>query len=93
MVNPYWSNKSLSFLVALLLTYVSHVDITWIRGTASHLVCGIYCDDVHCPYGCVLLVEVTGVGATGYVVWAFMCECLSAMSNRLAVNKKVVKRV
>lgn len=79
--------------MALPLTYVSHVHITWIRGTASHLVCGIYCDDVHCPYGGVLLVEVTGIGAIGYVVWTFMCGCLSAMSNILAVNKKVVKRV
>lgn len=38
-----------------------------------------------------LLAEVTGIGATGYVVWTFMRERLSAMSDILVVNKKVIK--
>ena len=73
----------------LPLTYVSHIHIKWIRGTDSHLVDGVYCDDVYLPYGGVLLAKVAGVGAPSFVVWTFMDECLSATSI-LGVSKKVV---
>lgn len=72
------------------LTNVSHIHIKWIRGTASHFVRGIYCDDVYFPYGSVLLAKETGIGATGFVVWTFIGVFLSATSNALRVNKKIV---
>lgn len=40
-----------------------------------------------------LLVKVTGVGATGFVVRTLMGVCISAMSNTLGVSKRGVKRV
>jgi hypothetical protein len=61
-----------------------------IRGTASHLVCGSYCDDIYCPYGGVLLAKETGIGAPTLVVWTFMDDFLSVMSNVLEENKKVI---
>lgn len=92
----YWlihngvTNASPTFLP---LTYVSHVHVKFIRETASHLVSGIDHHDVCPPHGGVLLAKVAGVGPTSYVVWTFMQECLSVISNVLGMNNKVIKRV
>lgn len=63
------------------LTYVSHIHVTWFWNTASHLIGGIDCDDIDCPYRGVLLTKVTGIGTTSLVVWTLMGDWFSARSK------------